>query len=74
MRSLWRELALEWLGGEASEALTVDSSFLFRFAVTAETPSPRVRVTRLDGVSDQAVLRARAIWCRRSPSIDRSLL
>jgi len=28
MRSLWRLLALQWLGGEASEALTGDSTIL----------------------------------------------
>jgi hypothetical protein len=28
MRSLWRTLALQWLGGEGSEALTADSVIL----------------------------------------------
>ena len=28
MRSLWRALALQWLGGEGSEALTGDSTVL----------------------------------------------
>jgi hypothetical protein len=28
MRSLWRTLALQWLGGEGSEALTADSAIL----------------------------------------------
>ncbi len=28
MRSLWRILALQWLGGEGSEALTADSAVL----------------------------------------------
>ena len=28
MRSLWRILALEWLGGEGSQALTEDSTIL----------------------------------------------
>ena len=28
MRSLWRILALQWLGGEGSEALTGDSALL----------------------------------------------
>ncbi|MGA7866924.1 MAG: hypothetical protein WCA23_23530 [Stellaceae bacterium] len=28
MRSLWRVLALQWLGGEGSEALTGDSAIL----------------------------------------------
>jgi hypothetical protein len=28
MRSLWRILAMQWLGGEGSEALTADSAIL----------------------------------------------
>ena len=28
MRSLWRILALQWLGGDGSEALTADSTIL----------------------------------------------
>jgi hypothetical protein len=28
MRSLWRILALQWLGGDGSEALTEDSAIL----------------------------------------------
>ena len=28
MRSVWRTLALQWLGGEGSEALTADSAIL----------------------------------------------
>ena len=28
MRSLWRILALQWLGGDGSEALTADSAIL----------------------------------------------
>jgi hypothetical protein len=28
MRSLWRHLALQWLGGEGSETLAGDSGFL----------------------------------------------
>lgn len=28
MRSLWRIMALQWLGGRASEALTADSAIL----------------------------------------------
>jgi hypothetical protein len=32
MRSLWRILALQWLGGEGSEALTEDSGSLEMFA------------------------------------------
>ena len=31
MRSLWRILALQWLGGRASEALTADSAILEGF-------------------------------------------
>ena len=37
MRSLWRILALQWLGGEASEALTGDSTIL-RACCAAEMP------------------------------------
>ena len=58
MHSIWRELALQWLGGEASEALVGDTSFLDRFPIAAETAAPVFRVSRVDGVSHDAMLRA----------------
>ena len=57
MRSIWRDLALEWLGGEGSEALAADSSFLDRFPLAGDAPPPAIRVTRIDGVSHGAMLR-----------------
>jgi hypothetical protein len=60
MRSLWRDLAVAWLGGEGSEALMADSEWLDRFALAPETPPPAVLVTRIDRVSHRALLRAGA--------------
>ena len=60
MHSIWQDLALQWLGGGGSEALTGDVSFLDRFPIAAETAAPAFRVTRLDGVSHDAMLRAAA--------------
>jgi hypothetical protein len=60
MRSIWRELALQWLGGDASEALTADSPFLDRFPLAPATEVPAIIVTRADGVSHQALLRETA--------------
>jgi hypothetical protein len=58
MRSLWRDLALQWLGGEASEGLTATSSFLDRFPIFVEPQAPAFIVERAAGVSHQAMLRA----------------
>jgi hypothetical protein len=38
MRSLWRILALQWLGGRASEALTADSAILEGLFRSGYTP------------------------------------
>jgi hypothetical protein len=60
MRSMWRDLALQWLGGEASEGLTEESSFLDRFPLAPETGMPAILVTRTGGVSYAALLRETA--------------
>jgi hypothetical protein len=57
MRSLWRDLALQWLGGEASDTLAAEISFLDRFPLAAEPGAPVFLVERA-GVSYQAMLRA----------------
>ena len=57
MRSLWRDLALQWLGGEASETLAAEVSFLDRFPLAAGPGAPVFLVDRA-GVSYQAMLRA----------------
>jgi hypothetical protein len=58
MRSLWRDLAVQWLGGEGSAALDDESALLDRFAIMAQTTAPAFRTSRIDGVSHQALLRA----------------
>jgi hypothetical protein len=57
MRSLWRNLALQWLGGDASEALTGDSTVLESLPVgnTGQT-TPVFDVQREPGVSHRAML------------------
>ena len=57
MRSLWRNLALQWLGGDASEALTGDSTVLEALLNgDAEGPAAVFDVQREPGVSHQAML------------------
>ncbi len=57
MRSLWRTLALQWLGGDGSEGLTGDSTVLesLRLSEPAET-APAFDVRGEIGVSHQAML------------------
>ena len=45
MRSLWRILALQWLGGDGSEALTADSDILEGLPYSADA---RCRDNRVD--------------------------
>jgi hypothetical protein len=68
MRSMWRDLARQWLGGEGSEALAGDSSFLDRFPIALEAAAPAFRVSRVDGVSHTAMLRAAAQPAAAVPS------
>lgn len=61
MRSLWRMLALQWLGGEASEALTGDSTMLdmLLFGEPARA-AQAFDVQRRAGVSHQAMMSSHA--------------
>lgn len=57
MRSLWRILALQWLGGEGSEALTGDSTILEGLLRGGDTqPMPVIDVLREPQVSHQAMM------------------
>jgi len=57
MRSLWRILALQWLGGGGSEALTGDSTIL-EMSMFAEHARPvhTFDVQRAPGNSHQAMI------------------
>lgn len=57
MRSLWRILALQWLGGEGSEGLTGDSTVL-EILMFGEQPRAMhaFGVQRASGVSHQAMM------------------
>ena len=56
MRSLWRMLALQWLGGEGSEALTDDSAvFDILMVGEHENPTRAFHVQRQSGVSHDAM-------------------
>lgn len=59
MRSLWRILALQWLGGEGSEVLTGDSAVLDRLAGEQERTTRPFQVRRESGVSHQAMMSSR---------------
>lgn len=57
MRSLWRILAVQWLGGEASEALTRDSTVLESLFFGKDArPNGAFDVQREAGVSHQAMM------------------
>lgn len=56
MRSLWRKLALQWLGGEGSEALTEDSAVLDMIFADQARAAPSFEVQRAAGVSHQAMM------------------
>jgi hypothetical protein len=57
MRSLWRILALEWLGGDASEALTGDSAILEGLLYGGDARTMRAfDVRREPQVSHQAIM------------------
>jgi hypothetical protein len=56
MRSLWRRLALQWLGGEGSEALTEDSGVLDLILADQARAVDCFAVQRAAGVSHQAMM------------------
>jgi hypothetical protein len=57
MRSLWRILALQWLGGEGSEALTDDSAVFDILMVWEHERAIRAfHVQRQSGVSHDAMM------------------
>jgi hypothetical protein len=57
MRSLWRILALQWLGGDGSEALTGDSAILEGLLYGGDTsPMRAFDVRREPQVSRQAMI------------------
>jgi hypothetical protein len=56
MRSLWRRLALQWLGGEGSAALTEDSAVLDMIFADQPRAVDSFDVQRVGGVSHQAMI------------------
>jgi hypothetical protein len=57
MRSLWRILALQWLGGEGSEALTGDSTVLESLMLGEHARAIHAfDVQRASGVSHRAMM------------------
>lgn len=53
MRSLWKDLALRWLGGEASAALAGDSPLRERLLPKTRAPAADAfRISRQPAVSD----------------------
>ena len=55
MRSLWRRLAVQWLGGEGSEALAGDSAILDLIMARDRDASRAFDVQRAPGVSHRAL-------------------
>ena len=58
MRSLWRALALQWLGGEGSETLA--GNWTVRDILFCDEPAPAMQVfdvRREPGVSHDAMMR-----------------
>jgi hypothetical protein len=55
MRSLWRMIALRWLGGQGSETLTGDSALLDLLTIGERAPPVGFAVSRRSGVSHHAV-------------------
>ena len=56
MRSLWRTLALRWLGGEGSAGLTEDSPVLDAIFADQDRAVSSFDVQRTAGVSHQAMI------------------
>jgi hypothetical protein len=60
MRSLWRTIAAQWLGGQGSEALTGDSALLDMLMLAAHGRNqPAFRVSRQSQVSPHAIMSRR---------------
>jgi hypothetical protein len=56
MRSLWRKVALRWLGGQGSEALTGDSALIDLMLIEESAhASLAFEVRRQSGVSHLAI-------------------
>jgi hypothetical protein len=55
MRSLWRMIALRWLGGQGSEALIEDSALLDLLTIGERAPPIGFAVSRRAGVSHHAI-------------------
>jgi hypothetical protein len=55
MRSLWRMIALRWLGGQGSEALTDDSAVLDLLIAGERAPPIGFQVSRRSSVSHRAM-------------------
>jgi hypothetical protein len=68
MRSLWRILALQWLGGEGSEALTADSTVLDMLFGAPSEAMQTFDVERTSGVSHQAMM-SPGVTQRQEPEI-----
>ena len=57
MRSLWRMIALRWLGGQGSGALTDDSALLDLLIMGETARAPiAIQVRRESGVSHHAMM------------------
>lgn len=56
MRSLWRVMAVRWLGGEASDALTGDAGLLDFLVQQDRYVPPAVLVQRQSEVSHRAMM------------------
>jgi hypothetical protein len=56
MRSLWRMLALQWLGGEGSEALARDSDVLDMLTGEHKRAIDAFDIQRIAGISHQAMM------------------
>jgi hypothetical protein len=56
MRSLWRILALQWLGGEGSEALTGDSTILEGLLDDVSARRPRAFDVRPEAQASRQVM------------------
>jgi hypothetical protein len=55
MRSLWRMIALRWLGGQGSEVLIGDSAVLDLLTIGERAPPIGFEVSRRSGVSYHAI-------------------
>jgi hypothetical protein len=67
MRSLWRRLALQWLGGDGSGALSQDTTAL-EMLLSDEKPPQVFDVRRVPGVSYDAMMSS-GIESRADPQI-----